>query len=95
MTGRRAMAVTFVPHGRGGAVLQTGDYSNLDANGASSTDLGAPGGNLGFLDGSVAWKDAKKMRIYRRSRQWGNDGCWAMSCQEGAMRKMDSAPSPR
>jgi len=40
--------------------------------------IGAVGGNIGMLDGSVAWKSIKKMEIYRGSQQWGDDGCWAM-----------------
>jgi len=69
---------TFVPHGKGGARLGVGDYSNLDAMGASSAELGATGGNIGLLDGSVAWRQAGDMSIYRGSQQWGNSGCWAM-----------------
>jgi len=69
---------TFVPHGKGGAMLQAGDYANLDANGASSVDMGATGGNIGLLDGSVSWKSARKMDVYRGSQAWDNDGCWAM-----------------
>lgn len=69
---------TFAPHGKNGPILTGGDYSNLDASGASSADIGAVGGNVGLLDGSVAWKGVAQMRIYRASQQWGNDGCWAM-----------------
>ena len=69
---------TFVPHGKNGPLLQAGDYANFDANGASSRDMGAAGGNIGFLDGSVFWKSARKMEIYRGSQAWDNDGCWAM-----------------
>jgi prepilin-type N-terminal cleavage/methylation domain-containing protein len=69
---------TFVPHGRNGARLEAGDYSNESASGASSADLGAVGGNIGYLDGSVSWKSAKQMRIYRGSQQWDESGCWAM-----------------
>ena len=69
---------TFAPHGKNGAILQSGDYANLDANGASSADMGAVGGNLGFLDASVSWKSARTMKIYRGSQAWDNDGCWAM-----------------
>jgi prepilin-type N-terminal cleavage/methylation domain-containing protein len=69
---------TFVPHGKNGAVLEPGDYSNPNASGASSADLGAVGGHLGLLDGSVTWKPARKMRIYRGSQQWDESGCYAM-----------------
>src|SRR5258708_3349221 len=69
---------TFAPHGKNGTILMGGDYSNADASGASSAEIGAVGGNVGLLDGSVAWKGVAQMRIYRGSQKWGNDGCWAM-----------------
>jgi len=69
---------TFAPHGRNGPVFTAGDYSNPDASGASSADLGAAGGNVALLDGSVAWRSVKQMRIYRGSQKWGENGCWAM-----------------
>src|SRR5713101_1348139 len=47
---------TFAPHGRNGTILSGGDYSNVGAYGASSADIGAVGGNIGLLDGSVNWK---------------------------------------
>jgi len=53
-------------------------YSNADASGASSADIGGAGGNVGLLDGSVAWKNVIQMRIYRGSQQWGDSGCRAM-----------------
>ncbi len=69
---------TFVPHAKNGPVMQPGDYSNPNANGASSADLGSAGGHTGLLDGSVLWKKTGKMLIYRGSQQWGDSGCWAM-----------------
>ena len=69
---------TFAPHGKHGVVFQAGDYSNEGASGASSADVGAVGGNVGLLDGSVSWKRVAHMRIYRGSQQWDNDGCFAM-----------------
>jgi len=69
---------SFAPHGKNGAILIGGDYSNIDAGGASSAAIGATGGNLGLLDGSVSWKSAAEMRTYRGSQKWGDSGCWAM-----------------
>jgi type II secretory pathway pseudopilin PulG len=69
---------TFAPHGKTGPILTAGDYSNLNAGGASSADIGATGGNVGLLDGSVTWKNVRQMLIYRGSQQWGDNGCWAM-----------------
>ena len=69
---------TFAPHGKNGAILIGGDYSNLDAAGATSADIGAKGGNIGLLDGSVSWKPVTEMKIYRGSQMWDGSGCWAM-----------------
>jgi prepilin-type N-terminal cleavage/methylation domain-containing protein len=69
---------SIVPHGRNGALQASGDFSNTGANGASSADLGATGGNLGLLDGSVSWQRIKNMKLRRGSQLWGPDGCWAM-----------------
>ena len=70
---------TFAPHGRGGPIIN-GDPSNPPAGGVTPTpaEIGAAGGNVGLLDGSVSWVNVRKMQVYRGSRQWGNDGCWAM-----------------
>ena len=69
---------SIVPHSRNGAVQAGGDFSNKGADGAASVDLGATGGNIGNLDGSVIWRAIKKMQLRRGSQQYGADGCWAM-----------------
>ena len=69
---------SVAPHGRNGPVQAGGDFSNESAEGKSSLDLGATGGNIGAVDGSVAWVRIKKMKLRRGSQQWGPDGCWAM-----------------
>jgi len=69
---------TFAPHARNGPILEGMDAANREANGASSAAIGATGGNLGLLDGSVSWKKISGMHTYRGSQQWGNMGCWAM-----------------
>jgi prepilin-type N-terminal cleavage/methylation domain-containing protein len=69
---------TFAPHGKNGHVLSGIDPSNAGAGGSSSADAGAIGGNIGLLDGSVAWRKIGEMKVYRGSQQWDNDGCWAM-----------------
>jgi len=69
---------TFAPHGKNGPINQAVDAANRDAGGASSVAVGAVGGNVGLLDGSVVWKKASQMKIYRGSQMWGDDGCWAM-----------------
>jgi prepilin-type N-terminal cleavage/methylation domain-containing protein len=69
---------TFAPHTKSGPILAAGDFGNAGAAGASSLAVGARGGNLGYLDGSVSWRNVRQMHIYRASQQWGNSGCWAM-----------------
>jgi hypothetical protein len=69
---------TFAPHAKNGPILIAGDASNPGAAGATSADIGAVGGNIGLLDGSVSWKNSRLMQIYRGSQRWGNNGCWAM-----------------
>ena len=71
----------FAPHGRNGPVLTGSDASNRNASSVgnqTSADIGAAGGNVGWLDGSVSWKKISQMQIYRGSQQWGDQGCRAM-----------------
>jgi len=69
---------TFAPHGKNGMILAGIDPANANFDGASSAAAGATGGNVGLLDGSIAWKKIQQMQIHRGSQQWDNDGCWAM-----------------
>ena len=54
---------TLAPHGRGGAIKQQGDVF-MFVGGKTSKQVGAAGGNVGYLDGSVAWKPIAKMTNY-------------------------------
>ena len=76
----RADGRTFAPHGKNGPVLTGTDVSNQgqSTSGRSSADVGAAGGNIGLLDGSVSWKKIQQMQIYCGSQQWGDAGCIAM-----------------
>jgi len=65
-------AQSFAPHGKNGPALKTED------GGATSAEIGAAGGNIGLVDGSVSWRKVSQMKIYRGSQQWGDSGCWAM-----------------
>jgi prepilin-type processing-associated H-X9-DG protein len=69
---------TFAPHGANGPISQAFDFSNSAAAGASSRAIGAKGGNLGFVDGSVSWKNIQKMQPWRGSRLWDDGGCFAL-----------------
>jgi len=69
---------SFAPHGKSGAIRRGLEPSNPDTSGASSAAIGATGGNISLLDGSVIWRRIQEMQIYRGSQQWGDYGCWAM-----------------
>ncbi|MBI3192447.1 MAG: hypothetical protein HYZ36_07260, partial [Pedosphaera parvula] len=69
---------TFAPHGRNGPILRDNDASNESAQGAASKAIGAVGGHVGLLDGSVHWRPIDQMRPYRGSRFWGSGGCFAL-----------------
>src|SRR5690348_9906234 len=50
---------TLAPHGRGGPIKQQGDVF-MFVGGKTSKEVGAAGGNVCYLDGSVAWKPISK-----------------------------------
>ncbi|MHC5082668.1 MAG: prepilin-type N-terminal cleavage/methylation domain-containing protein [Planctomycetota bacterium] len=56
--------VTFAPHGKRGPIHEGGDSRNRSHNGVPSEDIGAVGGNIGYLDGSVKWKRMEDMKIH-------------------------------
>jgi prepilin-type N-terminal cleavage/methylation domain-containing protein len=70
---------TFAPHGKNGPILNGGPNNPTTGSVTpTSAEVGAAGGNVGLLDGSVSWVPVTKMHIYPGSRQWGTSGCWAM-----------------
>ena len=54
---------TLAPHGRGGSIKQSGNVF-MFVGGKTSRQVGALGGNVGYLDGSVAWKSIARMTNY-------------------------------
>ncbi len=68
--------MTFAPHGPRGAILESGHSGNVSFEGAPSEQIGAVGGHVGRLDGSVSWKHIRDMKIYRGSRRWDDAGCF-------------------
>jgi prepilin-type N-terminal cleavage/methylation domain-containing protein len=68
--------MTFAPHGSRGAILESGHSGNRSFQGAPSEQIGAVGGHVGLLDGSVSWKHIRDMKIYRGSRRWDEGGCF-------------------
>jgi prepilin-type N-terminal cleavage/methylation domain-containing protein len=56
----------IVPHAKTGPVLLNGSsFHRNDTKRITPKDLGAVGGNVGYLDGSVIWKNIKQMRTNR------------------------------
>lgn len=58
---------TVAPHGKNGPIVQGDDATNPNSTGATSKSLGAVGGNVGLLDGSVHWKRIDAMKEYQLS----------------------------
>ena len=69
---------SFAPHTGKGPVLVDTTTIRAPPYGVPAAQLGAAGGNVGLLDGSVTWRRIQQMRTYRASQLWQNDGCWAM-----------------
>lgn len=66
----------LAPHTARGPEVKDETYfgNNDDAYSETALSVGAQGGNIGLLDGSVSWKPAGQLRAYRASRKWGGDG---------------------
>ena len=63
------------PHTAHGSILQNGSSFTRSLKGYSAADVGAQGGNVGSLDGSVIWKTMQQMRTNQASSYvfyWGN-----------------------
>ena len=63
------------PHTASGTKMLGNDFGTADPEGLTSAQIGSVGGNIGFLDGSAAWRGIKSMKVRRGSQRWGNDGC--------------------
>lgn len=68
----------LAPHSSRGPVFR--EERDFEANEAlfhqTPRDIGAQGGNLGLLDGSVSWKDIARMRNYRTGQNYDDTGMW-------------------
>lgn len=70
----------LAPHTAGGAVVYDEKYfdEHPEAYQQTPAQIGAKGGNVGLLDGSVRWKRIEEMRVYRASQYWGEDGAFGL-----------------
>jgi prepilin-type N-terminal cleavage/methylation domain-containing protein len=75
-------AVTYqrilAPHTSSGPVVCEDDFFDAHPNAYDQTSIsvGAQGGNVGLLDGSVSWKPINQMRLYRASQLWESEGAF-------------------
>jgi prepilin-type N-terminal cleavage/methylation domain-containing protein len=70
----------LAPHTGGGSTVRDDKYfeDHPGAYDETPVSIGAKGGNVGTLDGSVRWKPIKEMKSYRGSQMWGNEGAFGM-----------------
>ena len=66
----------LAPHTRGGPKVVDEPYfeAHPEAFDQTPREIGSQGGNVAKLDGSVAWRDIKQMRLYRTSQLWEDSG---------------------
>lgn len=67
----------YLPHGKSGAIKSSGLNYLSGVNGKPPQKLGARGGNVGLLDGSVKWKKIEGMEAHQIwSNGTGYNGNW-------------------
>jgi prepilin-type N-terminal cleavage/methylation domain-containing protein/prepilin-type processing-associated H-X9-DG protein len=68
----------MAPHTRSGPVKRNGSAFIYPSEGQTSKKMGASGGNIGYLDGSVSWKQMAKMRqiFWTYTYDSGHRGAW-------------------
>ncbi len=68
--------LVMAPHGRSGPVNRGGQTFLRTSTGETPISIGGAGGNVGFLDGSVIWKNMKDMKTNRASSYTLYYGMW-------------------
>lgn len=70
----------LAPHTATGPVVRDEPYFEAHPETYEQTprEMGARGGNVGRLDGSVAWKEIRQMISYRGSQLWESSGCFGL-----------------
>jgi prepilin-type N-terminal cleavage/methylation domain-containing protein len=64
------------PHTKSGSIKENGSSYTRSLQGSSAASVGAQGGNVGALDGSVIWKTMKQMRTNQASSYTFYHGNW-------------------
>lgn len=70
----------LAPHTARGPIIREAAYfeEHPEAYQQTPQSIGAKGGNVGRLDGSVSWKNISQMKAYRGSQLWDADGCFGL-----------------
>lgn len=70
----------LAPHTARGPLIREETYfeKHPEAYDQTPVNIGAQGGNVGLLDGSVTWRNVNKMRTYRASQLWDADGSFGL-----------------
>ena len=70
----------MAPHTPRGPVVREGAafYDLPEPAQAAPESIGAAGGNVGLLDGSISWKNINRMRHFTASQIWGKDGAFGV-----------------
>ena len=70
----------LAPHTSRGPIIRDEAYFNQNPGAYDETPahLGAEGGNVGLLDGSVRWRKASQMQAYRASQMWDDAGAFGL-----------------
>lgn len=70
----------LAPHTSRGPLIRDEAYFELHPEAYQQTPvaIGAQGGNVGLLSGSVEWKSIARMKSYRSSQLWGADGSFGL-----------------
>jgi hypothetical protein len=64
------------PHGAMGGALSHGSSFTLGLGGQNSAAVGAVGGNVGFLNQSITWRNINQMQTHPASSQLDGYGNW-------------------
>jgi prepilin-type N-terminal cleavage/methylation domain-containing protein len=70
----------LAPHTARGFAIREEAYFNEypEAYQQTPADIGAKGGHIGLLDGSVRWRGINEMRVYRASQMWDEAGAFGV-----------------
>ena len=68
--------LVMAPHGKGGPINRNNSTFLRTSTGETPISIGAKGGNVGYLDGSVIWKNLADMKTNRASSYTMYYGLW-------------------